>query len=190
MFIYTIRRASPRGDAGLTGPEPSIWGEYRYKKIVEQGRNCIGQLVPYIDKMQGNWAQTVRDIRNSADSIYKGSSEISIGNTDLSSRTEEQAYALEETAASMEQLGSTVRQNADNAGEKRATHAGQTRLTGKGYPRRILDAIKAEAKQRGLVVLILSPPGAFTFYQKNGFSLVRESLHRSGMAKADMRCEL
>lgn len=103
-----------------------------HKKIVEQGRNCIGQLVPYIDKMQGNWAQTVRDIRNSADSIYKGSSEISIGNTDLSSRTEEQASALEETAASMEQLGSTVRQNADNAGEAStlASHATQEAHTG------------------------------------------------------------
>ncbi|GAB2951022.1 methyl-accepting chemotaxis protein [Hafnia psychrotolerans] len=87
------------------------------KRIVDQGRNCIGQLIPYIDKMQGNWAKTVFEIRNSADSIYKGSSEISIGNTDLSSRTEEQASALEETAASMEELGSTVQQNADNASQ-------------------------------------------------------------------------
>ncbi|GGA40947.1 methyl-accepting chemotaxis protein [Hafnia psychrotolerans] len=87
------------------------------KRIVDQGRNCVGQLTPYIDKMQGNWAKTVFEIRNSADSIYKGSTEISIGNTDLSSRTEEQASALEETAASMEELGSTVQQNADNASQ-------------------------------------------------------------------------
>src|SRR5471030_1599150 len=87
------------------------------KKIVDLGRNCVGQLIPYIDKMQENWAKTVHEIRNSADSIYKGSSEISIGNTDLSSRTEEQASALEETAASMEELGSTVKQNADNASQ-------------------------------------------------------------------------
>jgi methyl-accepting chemotaxis protein len=38
-----------------------------------------------------------------------------MGNTDLSSRTEQQAAALQETAASMEQLASTVRQNTDNA---------------------------------------------------------------------------
>jgi methyl-accepting chemotaxis protein len=87
------------------------------KRVVDQGRNCVGQLIPYIDKMQGNWAKTVFEIRNSADSIYKGSSEISIGNTDLSSRTKEQASALEETAASMEELGSTVKQNADNASQ-------------------------------------------------------------------------
>ena len=41
--------------------------------------------------------------------------EIASGNTDLSSRTEQQASALEETAASMEQLTATVKQNADNA---------------------------------------------------------------------------
>ncbi|KEL50136.1 methyl-accepting chemotaxis protein [Escherichia coli] len=41
--------------------------------------------------------------------------EIAAGNTDLSSRTEQQASALEETAASMEQLTATVKQNADNA---------------------------------------------------------------------------
>jgi len=86
-------------------------------KIAFQGKNCVGQLIPYINKMQDNWAKTVYDIRNSADSIYKGSSEISTGNTDLSSRTEEQASALEETAASMEQLSSTVRHNADNASQ-------------------------------------------------------------------------
>jgi methyl-accepting chemotaxis protein len=84
-------------------------------KIVDQGRNCVGQLIPYIDKMQENWAKTVCDIRNSANAIYQGASEISIGNTDLSSRTEQQAAALDETTSSMEELGSTVQQNADNA---------------------------------------------------------------------------
>lgn len=84
-------------------------------KIIDLGRNCIGLLTPSIDKMQDNWAKTVREIRNSADAIYQGSSEISTGNADLSSRTEEQASALDETASSMEQLGSTVKQNADNA---------------------------------------------------------------------------
>ena len=41
--------------------------------------------------------------------------DLAAGNTDLSSRTEQQASALEETAASMEQLTATVKQNADNA---------------------------------------------------------------------------
>lgn len=105
-------------------------------KIIDLGRNCIGLLTPSIDKMQDNWAKTVREIRNSADSIYQGSSEISTGNADLSSRTEEQASALDETASSMEQLGSTVKQNADNA------HQAST----------LADQATKEAHQGGVIV--------------------------------------
>ena len=43
------------------------------------------------------------------------SAQIAQGNSDLSSRTENQASALEETAASMEELSSQVNQNADSA---------------------------------------------------------------------------
>lgn len=60
---------------------------------------------------------------------------------------------------------------------------------GKGLATQILHAIKAEARSRGFAVLTLSStPNACKFYQKNGFSLVRESLYRSEMAKADLRC--
>ncbi|WP_431297110.1 GNAT family N-acetyltransferase [Rahnella sp. PAMC 25559] len=60
---------------------------------------------------------------------------------------------------------------------------------GKGLATQILEAIKAEAKSRGFRALTLaSTPNAFEFYKKNGFSLVKESLYRSEMAKADLRC--
>ena len=52
---------------------------------------------------------------NLANTLTIDTREIAAGNTDLSSRTEQQASALEETAASMEQLTATVKQNADNA---------------------------------------------------------------------------
>lgn len=66
----------------------------------------------------------------------------------------------------------------------------------RGYTTQILCAIKAEAKRRGLTALTLSStPNAHAFYQKNGFSLIKESVYRSEMANADlhcmdMRCEL
>ncbi|EKN4697015.1 methyl-accepting chemotaxis protein [Yersinia ruckeri] len=83
--------------------------------IVDFGRNCIGQLFPLLREVQTSLANTVKTIRDSTDSIYHGAAEIAAGNTDLSSRTEQQAAALEETAASMEQLTATVKHNADNA---------------------------------------------------------------------------
>jgi len=62
-------------------------------------------------------ATTLRDVRQSTDSVGVAAAQIAAGNIDLSSRTEQQAASLEETASSMEQLTATVRQNADNARE-------------------------------------------------------------------------
>ncbi|MCL2894064.1 methyl-accepting chemotaxis protein [Brenneria tiliae] len=84
------------------------------RPLEDFGRNDAGQLVPYLREMQESLKMTVATIRNSADSIYQGTAEISAGNNDLSSRTEQQAAALQQTAASMEQLGTTVKHNTDN----------------------------------------------------------------------------
>jgi methyl-accepting chemotaxis protein len=60
-------------------------------------------------------AEILSEVRDSAETVRTGSTEIARGNAELSARTEQQAAALEETAASMEELTSTVRANADNA---------------------------------------------------------------------------
>ncbi|MCK2185127.1 methyl-accepting chemotaxis protein [Halomonas getboli] len=79
------------------------------------GRNEIGQLFAAMRDMQGNLAAIVGDVRQGSGAIHGRAREISRGNADLSSRTEQQAASLEETASSMEQLTATVRQNADNS---------------------------------------------------------------------------
>lgn len=65
----------------------------------------------------------MRNVRQNAEGVATASAQIFQGNNDLSQRTEQQASALEQTAASMEELGSTVKQNADNA-----RHANQLAL--------------------------------------------------------------
>ena len=70
----------------------------------------------FISYLQG----LMQQVGSSALAISAASREIASGNTNLSSRTEDQASSIVETAASMEQLTGTVRQNADNA-----THANQ-----------------------------------------------------------------
>ncbi|WP_407578978.1 methyl-accepting chemotaxis protein [Citrobacter koseri] len=90
--------------------------------LPEFGRNCAGQLYPYVSQMQKSLADTVSLIRDSSYSILHGASEIREGNNDLSARTEQQAAAIQQTAASMEEIGATVTNN--------ATHVRQvTKLT-------------------------------------------------------------
>jgi len=65
--------------------------------------------------MQMQLRRIVDNINEASHTVHGGTSEISAGNLDLASRTEEQAAAIVETAASMEEISATVKNNADNA---------------------------------------------------------------------------
>ncbi|HEX2010612.1 MAG TPA: methyl-accepting chemotaxis protein, partial [Roseateles sp.] len=78
-------------------------------------RDETGRLLAALKAMNTSLAHTVDRVRRSSDSIATASSQIEMGNADLSQRTEEQASNLQQTAASMEQLSSTVQSNADAA---------------------------------------------------------------------------
>ena len=80
-----------------------------------EGNDESAQLLRALSEMQGHLQQIVLSVREGAEGVSTASSEIAQGNTDLSSRTENQASALQETASAMEQLSATVKQNADNA---------------------------------------------------------------------------
>jgi len=70
-----------------------------------------------INQLADNMAEVVAQVKDAAAEVYRSSKEIASGNVNLQQRTEEQSASLEETASSMEQMTTTVRQNADNAGE-------------------------------------------------------------------------
>jgi methyl-accepting chemotaxis protein len=84
-------------------------------RIDADGRDETGALLRALRHMNDSLVGIVSQVRGGTDTIATASREISAGNLDLSSRTEQQAGALEETAASMEELTTTVRQNAENA---------------------------------------------------------------------------
>ncbi len=83
--------------------------------IEAQGRNEVAQLLLALKDMQGALARVVTHVRQGAQNVLGGSTEIAQGNMDLSNRTEAQAGALEETSASMQELRDAVAHNADNA---------------------------------------------------------------------------
>ncbi len=84
----------------------------------------FGQLLRSLQSMDAKLVEIVGQVRASADSVGTAAREISQGNDDLSSRTQQQASALEETAASMEEMTATVKQNADNAQQANQLSAG------------------------------------------------------------------
>lgn len=72
-------------------------------------------LLYALKAMRDNLASIVREVRIGTDTMAASSSDIAHGNSDLSSRTEQQAFALEKTNAEMLKLTETVKLNADNA---------------------------------------------------------------------------
>jgi methyl-accepting chemotaxis protein len=83
---------------------------------IEARTTCeTGALLRALRHMNDSLVGIVSQVRSGTDTIATASAEISAGNMDLSSRTEQQAGSLGTTASTVEELTGTVRQNADNA---------------------------------------------------------------------------
>jgi methyl-accepting chemotaxis protein len=74
-----------------------------------------GSLMEAMSHMQQRLGQLVGQVRAASDSISTGSTEIAVGNADLSHRTEHQASSLQQATASMDEINSAVQGNADTA---------------------------------------------------------------------------
>ncbi|WP_368648287.1 methyl-accepting chemotaxis protein [Castellaniella ginsengisoli] len=94
--------------------------------------NEIGQLLNALATMTRNLRGALGEVRSGSDAIALASAQISAGNLDLSSRTEQQASSLAETAATMEEITATVRQNADNAQQANTLAASAARTATDG----------------------------------------------------------
>jgi methyl-accepting chemotaxis protein len=121
-------------------------------RIEVDGKDETSQLLHALKDMNANLQNIVGQVRGGTDMIATAASEISQGNLDLSSRTEQQAGALEETASSMEELTSTVRQNADNARQANQMAETATDVAVKGGAIvadvvRTMDSINAASKK-------------------------------------------
>ena len=112
-------------------------------EVVRTAPNDRASLVYAMGQMQAQLDGTIRTIRASAESIASATTQIAVGNQDLSRRTEQQAAALQETAASMDELTSTVSQNTDNAcqASQVAAQAADVAERGRGVVSRVVDTM-------------------------------------------------
>ncbi|GAE58675.1 methyl-accepting chemotaxis protein, partial [Xanthomonas arboricola pv. pruni MAFF 301427] len=97
----------------------------QYQGVFAQMRDDANATVEQLAGIVGR-------IQTAADAIGMASGEIASGNQDLSQRTEQQAANLEETAASMEELTSTVKQNAEHAGQANQLAIGAAAVASQG----------------------------------------------------------
>ncbi|MBD1227746.1 methyl-accepting chemotaxis protein [Xenorhabdus griffiniae] len=118
----------------------------------------IGDIFRKLRDMQASLAKSIAAVRENTNQMYSGIQEITQGNTDLSSRTEQQAASLEETAASMEELTVTVKQNAENARQasELAVSASQTASKGGELTTSVVATMDEIAKSSKKISAIIS----------------------------------
>lgn len=127
------------------------------RAVITRRADEIGKLQCALDAMTAQLGSLVGEVREGIGSMATAATQISRGNDDLSSRTQEQAAALEETAASMEQMTVSVKRNADSASEANslATRARSDAERGGAVVRRAIVAMgEINASSREIVDII------------------------------------
>ncbi|WP_137176067.1 methyl-accepting chemotaxis protein [Massilia sp. HP4] len=115
LLYFLVRATVTRPLAAVQAVATRIADGDLTAQVVPRRDDEIGRLTVAINGIGARLSTVVGQVRDGAEHIATASQEISTGNLDLCSRTEEQAASLATTASSMDQLTTTVRQNADNA---------------------------------------------------------------------------
>ncbi len=142
--LWIGRRISAPLDEAVAVAQTVAKGDLS-SRIEAHGSNETGALMSALKEMNVNLVDIVSQVRAGTGTIADAADQISAGNLELSSRTEQQASSLEETASSMEELTSTVKQNADNAREANtlAQAASQVAARGGDTVGRVVDTMGA-----------------------------------------------
>lgn len=130
------------------------------KKIESEYQGGFEKLKHDINATVDKLTEVVIDIKNASGQVRVGAEEISLGNANLSQRTEQQAAALEETSSTMNEINSTTEQTSHNAREadQLAKGAAGTAEQGKLVVTEAVAAVKAiedSSKQMANIISVI-----------------------------------
>lgn len=130
------------------------------RKIESDYEGSFAALKEDINSTVDKLTEVVVDIKHSSGQVRVGAEEISLGNQNLSQRTEQQAAALEETSSTMNQINSTTEQTSHNAREadQLAKGAAGTAEQGKKVVTEAVNAVKAieeSSKQMANIISVI-----------------------------------
>ncbi len=144
-------------DRAISMAESVAKGNLTYK-VTDDSKDEVGRLMGALKHMVDNLHRIVSEVRTGADTIASASHQVTLGNQDLSSRTERQASALEETAAAMEQLTSAIKLSADNANQANslALEASSVAVQGGEVVGQVVDTMSSITDSSKRIVEIIS----------------------------------
>lgn len=143
LFAVLITRGiSLRVNEAMHATERVAAGDLAVR-VVSTSRDELGQLLSALERMRTGLAGSVGTIRTAAIMVRDGSQEIAKGNSNLSTRTEQQASSIEETASTMEALTTAVKENADGvkAVSEMAHDASEIASTGVSSVQQVVDTM-------------------------------------------------
>lgn len=85
------------------------------QRLAPSSDHDYNQLVQSVNGFIASLSDTMTSIINVSETIKHSSTEIAKGNSDLSTRTEQQATDLQETSVTMESITTKVKENSENA---------------------------------------------------------------------------
>jgi methyl-accepting chemotaxis protein len=103
-------------------------------------------IVVAVEAMRKKLLELIGGIRAGSAAVALASQEIAQGNSDPSSRTEQQASNLQQTAASVEQIASTLQQNADVAKQASRLAAAASEVAQKGGGQAVSNVVSTMAE--------------------------------------------